>query len=98
MGGASVGGEAGHGGLDGEEAQVQALFVGKYGMVFLGVRSSSAAHFLTKIGQLGEELACLDLAPHDTQDGALSWAQEKEEWLTLAQFAHFFTPTQASLV
>ena len=86
------------GGLDGEEAQVQALFVGKYGMVFSGVRSSSAAHFLTKIGQLGEELACLDPAPHDTQDGAPLWVQEKEEWLTLVQFVHFSTLIQASLV
>ena len=37
MGGASIGGEAGRGGLDGEEAQVQASFVGKYSMVFSGV-------------------------------------------------------------
>ena len=69
MGGVSGGGEAGHGGLDGEVAQAQASLVGKYGMVFSGVRSSSTAHFLTNIRQLGQELACLDPTPHDTQDG-----------------------------
>ena len=49
-GGALDNGEAGHGGLVGAEAQVQASLVGKCGMTFSGVHSSSAAHFLVKEG------------------------------------------------
>jgi hypothetical protein len=91
-------GEVGRGGLLGVADQVHASLVGKYGMVFSGVLSSRAAHFLMKTGHLGEELACAEPAPHETHDGVPSLAQEKVEWLMLAQLAHFSIPMQESRV
>ena len=48
-------------------------------MAFSGLRSSSAAHFLANAGQFGEELACVDPAPQDTQEGAPSRGHKRVE-------------------
>ena len=63
-------GEAGHEQLFGVVDQVDTSFVGKYGMAFSGDLSFRVAHFLTKTGHLGEELAWPEPVPPNTHDEA----------------------------
>ena len=77
MGSGFDNGEAGRGGLFGIVDQVHTSFVGKYGMAFSGDLSFGAAHFLTKTGHLGEELAWPEPVPHDTHDGAEALVHEE---------------------
>ena len=98
IGGGSGRGKVGWGGFDGVEAQVQASLVGKYSMVFSGDQSLSNAHFLKKIGQLGEVLGWANPRPQDTHEGVPSLAQLLVMWLSLEQLAHLTIPGQASRV
>ena len=82
------------GGLEGDEAQVQLLFVGKYSIEFLGKHTSRASLFQMNVRQEREELGCNDFSPHDTHFGAL--LQLFNLWNSLAQLEHFSTPMQVS--
>ena len=64
-------GKAAEGGLEGEVAQVQLSFVGKYGIAFSGQRASKASLLRMKAGQVCEELGCDELSPHETHLGVL---------------------------
>ena len=59
------------GGLEGEVAQVQLSFVGKYGIVFSGQRRSQASLLPMKVRQVSEELGCVEPSPHETHLGIL---------------------------
>ena len=60
----------------GDNAQVQLLLVGKYGMAFLGKSSSRVSHLPKKVGHVGDVLGCFELFPHETHRGALSHLSE----------------------
>ena len=58
-------------GLEGEVAQVQLSFVGKYGIKFSGKRSSRASLLQMKVGQVREVLGCDGPSPHETHFSVL---------------------------
>ena len=64
------------GGLEGEAAQVQLSFVGKYGIEFSGKRASRASLLRMKVGQAREVLGCVELSPHETHFGVLTQSFE----------------------